>query len=133
MGVILFSTTIPLYKQVRARPGLGSLCTKALPGVTPIESPLSHEVFYHVRKNNSDAFFAKAPMGGTVCSWIGPSAGNWEVDGNWSCGHIPTINNDVEIFIGTVTVNSDAEIHSLIVGAGAGITVASGKTINIVH
>jgi len=64
---------------------------------------------------------------------VGGSTGNWEDAGSWSCGHVPTVENDVEIFVGTVTLNSVAQVNSLIVANGAGLIVASGKTITIYH
>jgi len=89
--------------------------------------------FEHVKRSTSESFNAKSPKGGTVCTWTGPSTGNWENDASWSCGHMPTSINDVEIFTGTVTVNSTADVHSIIVGNGAGLIVATGHSLNINH
>src|SRR5690349_8378501 len=62
----------------------------------------------HVQRSTAESFNAKLPRGGTVCTWVGPSTGNWEDASSWSCGHVPTSTNDVEIFTGNVTLNSVA-------------------------
>ena len=100
--------------------------------VTHIHSANS-VAFQHVKRSTTESFNAKSPRGGTVCTWTGPSTGNWEDASSWSCGHMPTSTNDVEIFTGTVTVNSVADVHSIIVGNGAGLIVATGHSLNINH
>jgi len=64
---------------------------------------------------------------------VGGPSGNWDVPGNWSCGQVPTVNSDVEINLGTVTLNVNAEVKTLKVGSTGGITVLTGKTVVIDH
>lgn len=96
-------------------------------------SPSTIISLQRVKRANVDSFYAKSYRGDNVCTWVGPSTGSWENAGNWSCGHIPTSDNDVEIFTGTVTINTAAFANSVIVGGGAGLIVASGQSITILH
>lgn len=52
-----------------------------------------------------------------TCNW---AAGNsaWETDGNWSCGHAPTADDDVVIDASgvTVTINASTTVNSLTIG-----------------
>jgi hypothetical protein len=124
--------------------GAGSLCISAGgdKNATEFQIPLTQistrsqnplETFQDVKRSTAESFNAKSPKGGTVCTWVGPPTGNWEDAASWSCGHVPMSTNDVEIFVGTVTLNSVADVHSIIIGNGAGLTVATGQSLNINH
>jgi hypothetical protein len=91
---------------------------------------LHHDVSHSATRSQSDSFFARSP---TLCTWVGGPTGNWDVPGNWSCGQVPTVNSDVEINLGTVTLNVNAEVKTLKVGSTGGITVLTGKTVVIDH
>jgi len=96
-------------------------------------APSTIKSLQRVKRANVDSFYAKSYRGDNVCTWVGPSTGNWESAGNWSCGHVPTSDSDVEIFTATVTINTAAFANTIIVGGSAGLIVASGQSITILH
>ena len=106
---------------------------KHRPNLPVRPSDKTNEDYKHVQRTTLGSFNAKSPRGGTVCTWVGPPTGNWEDASSWSCGHVPTSTSDVEIYTGNVTLNSVADVHSIVVGTGAGLTVFSGKSLNVNH
>jgi hypothetical protein len=64
--------------------------------------------------------------------WSGMSTA-WENSSNWSCGVLPGANTDVIINSGTVVLNSDVSIRSLIVKPGASFTVNANHKLTILH
>ena len=129
--VILLFATITVSLQMASNKTLKSSAVNMVRQAIPTQPTVLNEGFYYGSKTSSVSSYAKAPFNPTVCTWIGGTTGNWEVDANWSCGHVPLVNNDVEIFTGTVTLNSDADVHSVIIGNGAGLIVTAGRILNI--
>src|SRR3982751_928117 len=125
---ILLFLTITVWMQLgldaRSRTSQPSVVTK----MSSSKSTLHHDVSHSAMRSQSDSFFARSP---TLCTWVGGPTGNWDVPGNWSCGQVPTVNSDVEINLGTVTLNVNAEVKTLKVGSTGGITVLTGKTVVI--
>ena len=67
-------------------------------------------------------------------SWTGAVSTAWESVANWSCGVLPTDNNDVIINGGRPNypqLNSNASIRSLRVNPGATVTVKTGFTLTV--
>jgi hypothetical protein len=63
----------------------------------------------------------------------GAGTNAWENPGNWSCGVVPGVNDDVIINSGTVNVHSNVIIKSLIVNTGVNVVVETGYTIIVTH
>jgi hypothetical protein len=66
-------------------------------------------------------------------TWAGNINTQWENPGNWSCGGVPNSFSEVTITSGTVIINSNVTIYSLILGAGANLVVTPGNTLTILH
>jgi hypothetical protein len=66
-------------------------------------------------------------------TWTGAAGNAWENPANWSCGAVPDSNTDVIINSGTIQLNSNTTIRSLIVRPGANLTLATGVTLIILH
>jgi hypothetical protein len=67
-------------------------------------------------------------------SWTGAAANTqWEDPANWSCGAVPDSNTDVVINFGTVTLNSNVTVRSLLVKAGAIFSIIGPYTLTITH
>jgi hypothetical protein len=94
-------------------------------------SPIMQEGIYYASRTSSTSHYAKAPYNPTTCTWVG-GTGNWNVPANWSCNQVPTSNNDVEVLIGSVTVNVNADAKTVKVGSMGSITVATGMTL-VIH
>jgi hypothetical protein len=124
--LVLATTTVwmQLGLDARSRPIQSNLLTH----VTSTKLASSQDVSHYASKSQSDSFFARSP---TLCTWVGGPTGNWDVPANWSCGQLPTPNTDVEINLGTVTLNVNAEVKTLKIGTTGGITVLTGKTLVI--
>ena len=125
--LLLFVLTIPVDKQI------GQATIQPRQQFGQMNSALAQQSPGHGSKSDRLSLYAKAPRGENLCTYKGPTTGNWEVAANWSCGHVPMINNDVEIFTGTVTLNSDAEINTITIGNGAGLIVTTGRNITVKH
>jgi Immunoglobulin domain len=70
--------------------------------------------------------------------WVGTTSVNWNTASNWSCNLIPTSAIDVTIPAAPAnqpTVNNDGTAHAktLVVEAGAHLTIATGGTIQVVN
>jgi hypothetical protein len=131
MSFILLLLTVPVYMQSGTDSKTGKSIVSSVEPRTPPPSLSFPEVVRHVSKTNSASFFAKAPLGPTLCTWVG-GTGNWDVPSNWSCDQVPTLENDVEILVGSVTVNVNADVKTLAVGSAASITINTGMTL-VVH
>jgi hypothetical protein len=127
---ILLLVTITVWMQLGLDARSRTSQLNRLKYVTSTKSTLSPDVSHFTTRSQSDSFFARSP---TLCTWVGGPSGNWDVPGNWSCGQVPTVNSDVEINLGTVTLNVNAEVKTLKVGSTGGITVLTGKTVVIDH
>jgi hypothetical protein len=68
-----------------------------------------------------------------VNTWTGSISTQWENPGNWSCGGVPNSFSAVTINSGTVIINSNVTIYSLILGTGANLVVTPGNTLTILH
>ncbi len=66
-------------------------------------------------------------------NWTGAVSTQWENPGNWSCGGVPNSYAEVTINSGTVIINSNVTIYSLLLGAGANLVVTPGNTLTILH
>ena len=66
-----------------------------------------------------------------VNSWTGAVNNSWENPGNWSCGLLPDANTEVEISAGTVVLQSNTSVASLLILSGATLQVAPGKILTI--
>ena len=97
--------------------------------IVRIQPGIYHESMQHASRSTSVSSFAKAPLEITTCTWVGGGTGNWEVPTNWSCSQVPGPNNNVEILLGTVTLNSNADVKSLKIGSSGGLIVTTGRTI----
>jgi hypothetical protein len=133
IAIVLFLATISMHRPMEGNVSSGTTPMHLAQQVKPAPSATLSEGSYHGTKTNKGAFFAKSHRGDNLCSYVGPANGNWEVASNWSCEHVPTAINDVEIFIGTVTLNSDADINSLIIGTSAGLIITTGRNLTIKH
>lgn len=65
--------------------------------------------------------------------WMGFGDANWENPYNWSCGVVPDKYADVVIDQGTVNVNTDVEVKSIVIKPGVKVNVTAGKHFNVVH
>lgn len=66
-------------------------------------------------------------------NWTGSVNNAWENPANWACGSVPDANTDVVINSGSVQVNANTAIRSLIINPGASVTVAPGVTFTVLH
>lgn len=66
-------------------------------------------------------------------TWTGAANSTWLDPLNWSCGSVPDANTDVIINTGTVLINSNVIIRSLVLGAGVNVTVNPGFTLTILN
>jgi hypothetical protein len=57
----------------------------------------------------------------------------WNNPANWSCGTLPDSHTDVVINGGTVTVNSNVVVRSLMLENGAVVTVSPGVVMTVLH
>ena len=64
--------------------------------------------------------------------WKGSVSTAWENPLNWTCG-LPDANTDVVINTGTVVLNSNVLIRSLVEKPAVSLTVNSGNVLNITH
>ncbi|HMJ48777.1 MAG TPA: FG-GAP-like repeat-containing protein, partial [Ferruginibacter sp.] len=78
--------------------------------------------------NNSYAFTLQFAN-----NWTGAVNSSWENSSNWSCGTLPDSNTDVVINSGSVNINSNVTIRSLVVNTGVILTVGAGNTLAILH
>jgi len=62
-------------------------------------------------------------------SWTGTA--NWSTTADWSGASLPASGADIIISSGTVTVNSNITVGSIIVKLGAGVTISSGFTLSV--
>ncbi|HEY0042008.1 MAG TPA: hypothetical protein VGB71_15160, partial [Flavisolibacter sp.] len=65
--------------------------------------------------------------------WTGHLDSSWENPNNWSCGAVPDADTEVVIAAGTVIINSNVSVGSLIVGSNAVVNVNTGYTLTITH
>ncbi len=66
-------------------------------------------------------------------TWTGAVDNDWNNSANWKCSSIPDNNTDVIINDGTMVINSNVTINSLVINAGASLTVNSGFNLVILH
>jgi hypothetical protein len=79
-----------------------------------------------------------SPASGSIAvtaaqTWLGTTS-DWNTPSNWSCGIVPTPVFDITISSGAPSspnINSNADVKSLTINAGATVTVSSGATLNI--
>ena len=48
-----------------------------------------------------------------TCNWVGNTDNNWETASNWSCGNVPTANDEVFIYGGEITISTAVEVGSI--------------------
>jgi uncharacterized repeat protein (TIGR01451 family) len=65
--------------------------------------------------------------------WNGEVNTAWENAANWDCGNLPGISSDVVIDAGTVMLNSNTTIRSLVIRPGAKLIIKNGFTLTILH
>jgi hypothetical protein len=107
-----------------------------------IVSPISNTTMWQVdvTTNPNQVRIKLVSIPPTVCTWNG-TTGNWSDATKWSCGQVPTTNNNVVINSGTVTLDvSDRTIVDLTLSGGtltgdknialAGTLTWSGGTIS---
>ncbi len=66
-------------------------------------------------------------------TWTGAVNNDWNNPANWKCSSIPDNNTDVIINNGTMVINSNVTINSLVINAGASLTVNTGFNLIILH
>lgn len=66
---------------------------------------------------------------GQTKNWIG-GTGDWDVPANWNPTGVPTGVNDITIYSGVATVNTNANVKSIVLGSGAQMNVG-GFTLTI--
>jgi hypothetical protein len=66
-------------------------------------------------------------------SWTGAVSTAWENPANWSCNILPQSNTDVFINAGTVIVNANTTVGSLVIAATAQFTLKTGINITTTH
>ena len=81
-----------------------------------------------VNGNYSDVFIIEFKN-----TWTGAASTAWENPANWSCGSVPDAYTDVVINSGTVVINANTTIRSLVVAPGVNITVGSGVVLTVLH
>ena len=75
-----------------------------------------------------------APGSCSINSWTGQGGNDhWENAANWSCGRVPGPADAVAINSGTVSINSDVTVYSLVLGAAATLTVTPPYHLEILH
>jgi hypothetical protein len=79
-------------------------------------------------QNNPATYVTLGAESGTK-SWAGTA--NWNTAADWSGASLPASGADVIISSGTVTVNSNITVGSLIVKSGAGLVIATGNTLTV--
>lgn len=70
-----------------------------------------------------------------ACVWEGDGSTDWMLAGNWSCGHVPTGTDDVEILSGTLhqpTIYQMASVtvNTITINTGATLTILNGSVAN---
>jgi hypothetical protein len=65
--------------------------------------------------------------------WAGTANPAWENPANWSCGTVPDSNTDVVINSGSIVINSNVTVRTLMVSPGASLTVSTGYTLTVLH
>jgi large repetitive protein len=68
-----------------------------------------------------------------INTWTGAINTDWSNAGNWSCGTVPDQDTDVVINAGTIILNMNTTIRSLIIKPTATLTVNTGFVLTIVH
>ena len=66
-------------------------------------------------------------------TWTGAVDNAWNNPANWKCGSIPDNNTDVIINDGSMVINSNVTINSLVINSGASLTVTTGFNLVILH
>jgi Leucine-rich repeat (LRR) protein len=66
-------------------------------------------------------------------TWTGAVDSSWEKPANWSCGSVPDANTDVIINNGTIVLNSNTTVRSLLVNPDASFTIAPGFNLIVTH
>ncbi len=66
-------------------------------------------------------------------TWTGFADNNWNNPANWKCSSIPDNNTDVIINDGTMIINSNVTINSLVINPGVSLTVNTGFNLVILH
>ena len=66
-------------------------------------------------------------------TWTGAVNNNWENPSNWSCGTLPDNYTDVVINSGTVFINTNIVVRSLVINPPGALTVVAGNTLTITN
>ena len=66
-------------------------------------------------------------------TWTGTANNSWSNPSNWNCGSLPDSNTDVLISSGTIMINSNITVRSLVLHPGATITVGAGYNLVVLH
>lgn len=69
----------------------------------------------------------------TTNTWTGEISSAWETPGNWSCGKVPDNTMDVIINSGTVILNSNATVKSLLLSPGVSFTVNQEFVLTVIN
>jgi hypothetical protein len=104
--------------------------TETISGLTPNTS-----YYYRVRADKlsvtGQGTYSNTITAQTTINYTWSGTGTWDQTANWSPSSLPTNNADVTVSNGTLTINQDVTISSLVVNSGAAITIASGKSLTI--
>ncbi|MFT3911668.1 MAG: proprotein convertase P-domain-containing protein [Ferruginibacter sp.] len=65
--------------------------------------------------------------------WTGAVSTAWEDPGNWACGHIPDETTQLVLTHGTIVINSNVTLYSLVMGPAVNLTVNTGFSLTILH
>ncbi|MCK9412706.1 MAG: fibronectin type III domain-containing protein [Prolixibacteraceae bacterium] len=65
----------------------------------------------------------------TNFTWSG--TGTWSETAKWSPASLPTTNANVTVSGGTLTIDQDATVSSVVINAGDAVTIAAGKTLTV--
>ncbi len=89
-------------------------------------------VNYQYRCNITGNFSATSTLK-FISKWKGTASNLWNNPANWSCNALPDANTDVIINAGTAVLNVNGTCRSISVSAGAGFTVNTGFTLQVVQ
>jgi YVTN family beta-propeller protein len=65
--------------------------------------------------------------------WLGTASNAWENTANWSCNTLPGPTTNVIINSGTVVLNSNTTVNTLIVNPGVSFTINTGFKLDVLH
>ncbi|MEO6405964.1 MAG: glycosyl hydrolase family 18 protein [Ferruginibacter sp.] len=112
---------------------IGSFTGNTIPATTIATNGSMTIQFHADNATNKTGYTAIYTSNCQANTWLGTVNTAWEEAGNWSCGKVPDENTNVTINSGTVVVNSNVAIRTLILNSAVSFTVSANNNFTVLH